>query len=146
MKWSRHRMSTLFRICTRPVIAKCNQLIHSFHLVERRLPTCHHIFQRSFSMSEANKKTQKDWWHHSVVYQIYPRSFFDANGDGIGDIAGITLKLDYLKKLGVDIVWLRYVKHLFLRGQTIHALPDILVRSMIHRTMIMVMTFVITRR
>jgi len=48
-----------------------------------------------------------DWWHHSVVYQIYPRSFFDSNGDGIGDINGITMKLDYLKNLGVDMIWLR---------------------------------------
>ncbi|CAF1403181.1 unnamed protein product [Rotaria magnacalcarata] len=51
-------------------------------------------------------KSQRDWWHHSVVYQIYPRSFFDSNGDGIGDINGIIKKLDYLKKLGIDIVWL----------------------------------------
>ena len=60
--------------------------------------------------AEANKKSNKDWWHHSVVYQIYPRSFYDSNGDGIGDIPGITMKLDYLKKLGADIIWLRYVR------------------------------------
>lgn len=53
-------------------------------------------------------KQNPKWWHSSVVYQIYPRSFFDSNGDGIGDLNGITKKLDYLKKLGVDIVWLRY--------------------------------------
>ncbi len=52
----------------------------------------------------------KNWWQHSVVYQIYPRSFFDENGDGIGDIKGITMKLDYLKKLGVDMIWLRFEK------------------------------------
>jgi glycosidase len=52
-----------------------------------------------------------DWWHQSVVYQIYPRSFFDSNGDGIGDINGITMKLDYLKKLGVDMIWLRLVNY-----------------------------------
>ncbi|WP_053218424.1 glycoside hydrolase family 13 protein [Virgibacillus senegalensis] len=46
------------------------------------------------------------WWKESVIYQIYPRSFNDSNGDGIGDIKGITLKLDYLKKLGVDVIWL----------------------------------------
>ncbi|CAF2620674.1 unnamed protein product [Rotaria sp. Silwood2] len=57
-------------------------------------------------MTEKTKKSHKDWWRHSVVYQIYPRSFFDSNGDGIGDIHGITMKLDYIKKLGVDIVWL----------------------------------------
>ena len=49
---------------------------------------------------------QKQWWKESVVYQIYPRSFFDSNGDGIGDLRGIIHKLDYLKKLGVDVVWL----------------------------------------
>ena len=48
----------------------------------------------------------KKWWKESVVYQIYPRSFFDSNGDGIGDIPGIIQKLDYLKELGVDVVWL----------------------------------------
>ena len=46
-----------------------------------------------------------DWWRHAVVYQIYPRSFMDANGDGIGDIAGAIEKLPYLKDLGVDAVW-----------------------------------------
>ena len=49
---------------------------------------------------------QKTWWKESVVYQIYPRSFNDSNGDGIGDPRGIIQKLDYLKKLGVDVVWL----------------------------------------
>ena len=46
------------------------------------------------------------WWKNSTVYQIYPRSFCDSNGDGIGDISGITSKLDHLKTLGVDVVWL----------------------------------------
>ena len=48
----------------------------------------------------------KKWWKESVVYQIYPRSFCDSNGDGIGDIKGITSRLDYLKELGVDVIWL----------------------------------------
>lgn len=48
----------------------------------------------------------KKWWHDKVAYQIYPKSFYDSNGDGIGDIPGIISKLDYLKDLGVDIVWL----------------------------------------
>ncbi|MBN2158937.1 MAG: alpha-glucosidase [Spirochaetes bacterium] len=46
------------------------------------------------------------WWKHGVIYQIYPRSFYDTNGDGVGDIPGITAKLDYLSWLGVDAVWL----------------------------------------
>lgn len=49
---------------------------------------------------------QKKWWKESVVYQIYPRSFYDSNGDGIGDLRGIIQKLDYLQELGVDVVWL----------------------------------------
>ena len=49
---------------------------------------------------------KKTWWKESVIYQIYPRSFMDSNGDGIGDIKGITSKLDYLKYLGIDIIWL----------------------------------------
>jgi hypothetical protein len=48
----------------------------------------------------------KAWWKESSVYQIYPSSFYDSNGDGMGDIPGIIEKLDYLKLLGVDIVWL----------------------------------------
>lgn len=48
----------------------------------------------------------KTWWKESVVYQIYPRSFCDSNGDGVGDLRGIVSKLDYLKTLGVDVVWL----------------------------------------
>lgn len=48
----------------------------------------------------------KKWWHDKVAYQIYPKSFYDSNGDGIGDIPGIISKLDYLRDLGVDILWL----------------------------------------
>ena len=63
----------------------------------------------------------KAWWKSSVIYQIYPRSFADSNGDGIGDLNGITEHLDYLKELGVDVIWLN------------------------HRTMIMDMIFLIIR-
>ncbi len=48
----------------------------------------------------------RKWWKEGIVYQIYPRSFQDSNGDGIGDLAGITSRLDYIKSLGVDIIWL----------------------------------------
>ena len=56
----------------------------------------------------AADRTQQDaaWWRQAVVYQIYPRSFADSNGDGIGDLRGITGKVDYLRDLGVDAVWL----------------------------------------
>lgn len=49
---------------------------------------------------------EKKWWQSSVIYQIYPKSFLDSNGDGIGDIQGIINKIDYLKKLGIDVIWL----------------------------------------
>lgn len=48
----------------------------------------------------------KNWWKNSVVYQIYPRSFKDSNGDGFGDLQGVIEKLDYLKELGIDVIWL----------------------------------------
>ena len=49
---------------------------------------------------------KRTWWKEAVVYQIYPRSFMDSNGDGIGDLKGITSKLDYLNYLGIDVIWL----------------------------------------
>jgi oligo-1,6-glucosidase len=67
----------------------------------------------SFNMTKAQvvvaKKSpemEKNWWKEAVIYQIYPRSFKDSNGDGIGDLKGIISKLDYLKSLGIDAVWL----------------------------------------
>ena len=48
---------------------------------------------------------KRTWWHDKVAYQIYPKSFYDTNDDGIGDIRGIIEKLDYLKMLGIDIIW-----------------------------------------
>ena len=48
---------------------------------------------------------KRAWWKEAVVYQVYPRSFADSNGDGIGDLNGITAHLDYLKTLGVDVIW-----------------------------------------
>lgn len=50
--------------------------------------------------------TTNQWWKESVVYQIYPRSFMDSNGDGIGDLNGILSKLDYLQDLGIDVIWM----------------------------------------
>ena len=49
---------------------------------------------------------ERKWWHDKVAYQIYPKSFYDTNGDGIGDLRGIISKLDYLKELGIDIIWI----------------------------------------
>lgn len=47
-----------------------------------------------------------DWWQQAVVYQVYPRSFADSNGDGLGDIAGVASRMDYLSELGIDAIWL----------------------------------------
>lgn len=52
------------------------------------------------------ERNTNKWWKNAVIYQIYPRSFFDSNGDGVGDIPGIIQKLDYLEKLGIDAIWL----------------------------------------
>ena len=53
-----------------------------------------------------NQTAARAWWKEGVCYQIYPRSFYDSNGDGIGDIKGVTEKLDYLRELGIDMIWL----------------------------------------
>src|SRR5665213_1592226 len=54
----------------------------------------------------ATPTTDATWWKHAVIYEIYPRSFQDTNGDGIGDLNGITPRLDYLQHLGVDAIWI----------------------------------------
>src|SRR6185312_1714990 len=61
------------------------------------------IYGQAVSQKETE---QHKWWKEAVVYQIYPRSFMDSNGDGIGDLKGIISKLDYIKSLGVNVVWL----------------------------------------
>ncbi len=57
-------------------------------------------------MRNDDKTDERKWWKHAVIYQIYPRSFADSNGDGIGDLQGIIEKLDYLETLGIDAIWL----------------------------------------
>src|SRR5580698_9444343 len=54
----------------------------------------------------ASQQSESNWWKNAVIYEIYPRSFQDSNGDGIGDLNGITQRLDYLQELGVDAIWL----------------------------------------
>jgi alpha-glucosidase len=56
--------------------------------------------------NEDDKPLRTQWWKEAVAYQIYPRSFMDANGDGIGDLNGITARLDYIKSLGIDVIWI----------------------------------------
>ena len=58
------------------------------------------------AVAAKSAKADSEWWKGAVVYEIYPRSFQDSNGDGIGDLNGITSRLDYLKTLGVDAIWL----------------------------------------
>ena len=58
------------------------------------------------TIAKALQETEKKWWKEAVIYQIYPRSFKDSNGNGVGDIKGIISKLDYIKSLGIDAVWL----------------------------------------
>src|SRR5579859_3022104 len=54
----------------------------------------------------ASPSNDATWWKHAMIYEIYPRSFQDSNGDGVGDLNGITQRLDYLKTLGIDAIWL----------------------------------------
>ena len=61
---------------------------------------------RGTAQENAAGATDRAWWQHAVIYEVYPRSFADSNGDGIGDLNGITSKLDYLQKLGVDAIWI----------------------------------------
>lgn len=63
------------------------------------------VFTAIFYFSQAQTKSN-DWWQHTSVYQIYPRSYYDSNNDGIGDIQGIIQKLDYIKELGFETVWI----------------------------------------
>jgi alpha-glucosidase len=62
--------------------------------------------QTAPAKSAATGSSEQNWWKNAVIYEIYPRSFQDSNGDGIGDLNGITQRLDYLKELGVDAIWL----------------------------------------
>ena len=57
-------------------------------------------------LSRSGTTEDAQWWRQAAVYQIYPRSFADANGDGIGDLAGILERIPYLRELGIDAVWL----------------------------------------
>jgi len=65
------------------------------------VPASSTLHQRS-----AIQSSERDWWKSAVIYEIYPRSFQDSNGDGVGDLNGITQRLDYLKELGIDAIWL----------------------------------------
>ena len=57
-------------------------------------------------MTDVQRSDWDQWWRTAVIYQVYPRSFSDSNNDGLGDVRGIINRLDYLKKLGVDAIWM----------------------------------------
>ena len=57
-------------------------------------------------LAHGDEPARADWWRHAVIYQVYPRSFADANGDGVGDLAGVRARLPYLASLGIDAIWL----------------------------------------
>ena len=59
-----------------------------------------------FGHGVADRQSVKEWWESAVIYQIYPRSFMDSDGDGVGDLRGITMKLGHLKAMGVTATWL----------------------------------------
>src|ERR1700751_5969626 len=61
---------------------------------------------KTFSQVTFSDTTERKWWKEAIIYQIYPRSFKDNDGDGIGDLKGIISKLDYIKSLGIDVIWL----------------------------------------
>ncbi len=58
------------------------------------------------AVSPASRADDVPWWKGAAIYQIYPRSFMDSNGDGIGDLPGITMRLDHVASLGVDAIWI----------------------------------------
>src|SRR5580658_2731088 len=64
------------------------------------------VSDKTFSQKSDSSIPDRAWWKEAIVYQIYPRSFKDADGDGVGDLKGIISKLDYIKSLGVNAVWL----------------------------------------
>ena len=65
------------------------------------------VAKAAHAPAKAQSKTQDPWWKHAVIYEIYPRSFQDSNGDGVGDINGITSRLDYVRDLGIDAIWIK---------------------------------------
>src|SRR5690349_23068310 len=80
---------------------RCLLFIYSFLIL---------LHQVNFAQSTSSPtNNDRKWWKESIVYQIYPRSFKDSDGDGVGDLKGIISKLDYIKSLGVDAVWLNPV-------------------------------------
>jgi alpha-glucosidase len=74
--------------------------------MSRRTRTAAAIIIAVLAAVPAAPAEQAPWWTHAVIYEIYPRSFQDTDGDGVGDLKGVTRRLDYLKELGIDAIWL----------------------------------------
>src|SRR5579863_7372561 len=79
-------------------------LLRSNQLAERLRRAWRRLASRRAVAGDA--PSEDPWWKHSVIYEIYLRSFQDSNGDGVGDLAGIAERLDYLESLGVDAIWI----------------------------------------
>ena len=99
-------MSRKFYIC-----AFASLVLSSFAACQNSVPNTNQTAVNNQNQTNSDTATadnipNRKWWKEAVVYQIYPRSFKDTNGDGIGDLKGITEKLDYVKSLGVDVIWL----------------------------------------
>src|SRR4029077_14213171 len=70
------------------------------------MASCAAAVAASHAGAASHAQDRDPWWQHAVIYEIYPRSFQDSNGDGIGDLQGISRRLDYLAQLGVDAIWI----------------------------------------
>jgi oligo-1,6-glucosidase len=95
-------MRTLLLAATTVVGLLCTSACHR----ENREPADQQAAPAKIPQQAGLDGNAREWWKEAVVYQIYPRSFKDSNGDGVGDLKGITSKLDYLKSLGIDVIWL----------------------------------------
>src|SRR5256885_4480210 len=89
-------------------IVKINFLLGVMLITILTLTSCSRSQQNSTTVAEKpqGQRSPDAWWKHAVFYELYPRSFADSDNNGLGDINGITSKLDYLKKLGVDAIWI----------------------------------------
>jgi alpha-glucosidase len=88
----------------------CRYLLRAVAFSAFLLGTCHPVKGQAKPQAPVSSATHDaaadPWWKHAVIYEIYPRSFQDSNGDGVGDIAGITSRLNYLQQLGIDAIWI----------------------------------------